>query len=85
MKIYRRQDNTFQISADFFLRKKSVGIVIAMRTELRSTDVNSRRHYHPNQCGSVGWVLSLKAKGHQFDSRPGHVPALQVLSQWEHM
>ena len=24
--------------------------------------------WHPGQCGSVGWALSHKAKGHQFDS-----------------
>ena len=30
--------------------------------------------YCPNQYGSVGWASSCKAKGHQFNSQPGHMP-----------
>ena len=37
-----------------------------------------RRENSPDQCGSVGWVSSCKAKGCWFDSWPGHVPALKV-------
>ena len=33
----------------------------------------------PDRCGSVGWVLSHKAKGHQFDSHSGHMPGLWGL------
>ena len=32
------------------------------------------------QFGSVGWVLSCKAKSRQFDSQSWYVPALQVWS-----
>ena len=34
----------------------------------------------PNWCGSVGWLLSSKPKGHQFDSWSEHMPGLRVLS-----
>ena len=31
----------------------------------------------PDQCGSVGWVLSHKVKGHHwFDSQSGHMPGV---------
>ena len=32
----------------------------------------------PDWCGSVGWALSRKAKGHRFNSRSGLTPGLQV-------
>ena len=32
----------------------------------------------PDQCGSVGWVSSRKAKGRWFNAQSGHVPGLQV-------
>ena len=32
----------------------------------------------PDQCGSVGWALSRKVKGRQFDPWSGHVPSLWV-------
>lgn len=35
--------------------------------------------YHPNQYGSVDWVLFHRAKGCQFDFQWGHVPGLWVL------
>ena len=34
----------------------------------------------PGQYGSVGWALSCKAKGHQFDSWSGHMRGLAVRS-----
>ena len=34
-----------------------------------------------NWCGSVGWVLSCKLKGRQFNSQSGHMPGLQTKSQ----
>ena len=34
----------------------------------------------PDQCGSVGWASSHKAKRRQFDSWSGHMPGLQVQS-----
>ena len=40
-----------------------------------------------DQCGSEGWVLSYKVKGHWFDSQPGHIPGLWarswVVGVWE--
>ena len=36
--------------------------------------------FTPDWCGSVGWASSCKAEGHQFDSRSGHMPGLQVQS-----
>ena len=30
------------------------------------------------QCGLVGWALSRKVKGCQFDSQSGHMPVLQA-------
>ena len=33
-----------------------------------------------NRCGLVGWVLSCKVKGHQFDSQSEHMLGLQVGS-----
>ena len=32
----------------------------------------------PDQCGSVGWVLFHKAKGHQFNSQLEHMSGFQV-------
>ena len=32
----------------------------------------------PDQCGSVVWASSHKAKGHQLDSQSGHMLWLQV-------
>ena len=34
--------------------------------------------FPPGGCGSVGWASFCKAKGHQFDSRSGHIPGLCV-------
>ena len=34
----------------------------------------------PGPCGSVGWVLSCKRKGGEFNSWSGHMPGLQVWS-----
>ena len=34
----------------------------------------------PDQCGSVGWVLYHRAKGHQFYSWSEHMLGLQVWS-----
>ena len=31
-------------------------------------------------CGSVGWALACKPKGHWFDSQSGHMPGLQARS-----
>ena len=36
-------------------------------------------------CGSIGWVLSHKVKGHQLDSGSGHMPELQVQSRSGHI
>ena len=36
--------------------------------------------FPPDWCGSVGWTLSHKAKGHQFNSQSGHMRGLQVWS-----
>ena len=35
--------------------------------------------YSHDRRGSVGWVLVCKAKGHQFDSWPGHMPVVAGL------
>ena len=40
--------------------------------------------YSPNWCGSVGWALSSKLKGHQFDSQSGHMPGLPARSPRSH-
>ena len=32
----------------------------------------------PCWCGSVGWVLYRKIKGHQFGSQSGHTPGVQA-------
>ena len=43
------------------------------------------RHMWPDGCGSVGWASSCRAKGHQFASQSGHMPALRVQSPyWAH-
>ena len=34
----------------------------------------------PGWCGSVDWVLACEAKGHWFNSQPGHMPGLQSKS-----
>ena len=34
----------------------------------------------PNWCGSVGWLLSSKPKGHQFDSWSEHMPGFWARS-----
>ena len=36
--------------------------------------------YSPDLCGSVGWVLSHKAKSHQFDSRLGNMSGFRDWS-----
>ena len=36
---------------------------------------------HPGWCGSVDWALSCDPKGHQFDSRSGHMPGLWLGPQ----
>ena len=33
----------------------------------------------PDQCGSVGWASSCKAKGRWLDSQSGHMPGLQLV------
>ena len=40
----------------------------------------SNEKKNPDQCGSVGWASSHKAKGCQFNSRSGHRPGLWVQS-----
>ena len=38
-----------------------------------------KRNLSHDQCGSVGWALFCKAKGHQLDSWSGHMPGLQSI------
>ena len=38
------------------------------------------RTWDSDLCGSAGWVLFCRAKGHWFHSRLGHVPGLWVRS-----
>ena len=37
---------------------------------------------NPDQCGSAGWAHTTKQKVSGFDSQSGHLPGLQVQSQW---
>ena len=37
----------------------------------------------PGQCGSVGWTLSHKSKGHRFDSLSGHMTSRRFGPQRE--
>ena len=36
--------------------------------------------WNPGQCGSVGWSLPHRVKGHRLDSQSRHKPGLQVQS-----
>ena len=54
----------------------SVHIISHGADHLFFTSYNTR--YGPDQCGSVGWASSHKAKGHRFDSQSGHMQGLWV-------
>ena len=43
--------------------------------------VLNRLKTSPDWYGSVGWALSHKPKGHQFDSQSGYMLGLQARSQ----
>ena len=40
------------------------------------------KDFCPDWCGSVGCMLSHKAKYHQFDSQAGHTTGFWAWSQW---
>ena len=42
--------------------------------------INLKLKNSPDWCCSVGWALSCKPKGHQFDSQSGYTPGLQAWS-----
>ena len=46
------------------------------RHSLDNSPCSARLFKSPDQCGSVGWTLSLKAKSDQFNSWSGHMLGL---------
>ena len=45
----------------------------------RTQPQNGQYHMCSDCCGSVGWALSHKPKGHWFDSQSGYLPRLRCM------
>ena len=58
-----------------------IGIFSKSKVHYPSQNLYKIQTSHPDQCGSVCWALSCKAKGCHFYSWSGHMPGLWVRSQ----
>ena len=71
--------------AKVFFMKQSPSGILKIRAALLFfhtwQDIFKRQWPCHDQCSSVGWAPSHKAKRCQFDSRSGHMPGLQACSQ----